>query len=76
VLPHHLQTLVIIARAPLRVPILGLAAAVLFPVAMCAVNSQETLSLGLEHFLAGVVVPSVDEISVEAVAFSNLFLVS
>ena len=69
---HHLQALVVVVGAVLRVLVLGLALAKLLAHAVRAVDAHEALSLGLEQVLLCVVVPPVDEVAVEAVAVADL----
>ena len=70
---HHLQTLVVIACAS---AILVLRLAVLIerylPAPMRAINPHEALTLRFQQVLLGIVKPTVDEVSMEAVSFAEL----
>jgi hypothetical protein len=69
---HHLQTLLVIVRSIRRITIHRFARAILLPSSMRTIDSHKTLALRFEHIESRVFVPAVDEITVQAVATTDL----
>jgi hypothetical protein len=73
---HHLQTLVVVTRTVIGIPIPGLAPGAAernLPAAVRPVNPHEALALGFQQVLSRVLKPAIDKVAMEAVALADLF---